>query len=556
MVMKPSLLKSIRVICSGAVSLLAASCGGGYGGGSGMSAGPSSVNVSVSPATITVGQSATVSWSSNSGGCTASGGWSGTQTASGTQVFTPTAAGTMSFMLECAGNGYSTNSASTVLTVNAASAYSQTVLLADQTGGIASHTDANLVNPWGVVIQGTAPAWVANNHTATSTLYDGAGNPRPAAPLIVTLPANGTTTFDATGIVSNGTSTDFVVTSAGKSAGASFIFDGEGGMIAGWAPAVDATHAIAMYIDTGGAVYKGLAIAKNGGQSFLYAADFHNRKVDVFSNTFAKQAVTATSFSFADAAIPATFAPFNIQAIDLGAGTQIVVTYAQQAAPDKHDEVDGPGLGYVDVFDTNGTLVKQLISAGKLNAPWGLARAPANFGTLSNALLVGNFGDGRINGYDAASGTFIGTVTNSTGAPLVASGLWGIAFGNDANNQPHNTLFYAAGTGGEAHGNYGRVDLSATPPVLGAAPTVTLTIPAGVLKGTVALTAVPTSTLAIAKVDFYTGTTLIGSAATSPYTVNWDTTKVANGSVGVRAVATDVNGNVGSSAIATVNVTQ
>jgi uncharacterized protein (TIGR03118 family) len=555
--MKPMLFATIKVSGVCAALLAAASCGGGYGG-SGMNMSPATLSVSASPTTITVGQSATVTWSSNSGGCTASGAWSGTQTASGSLVVTPTAAGMLSYMLNCTGNGYSSNSASTLLTVNAASAFAQTVLVADQTGGIAGHTDPNLVNPWGLVIQGTAPAWVANNGTQTSTLYDGSGNPRPATPLVVTLAANGATGFDPTGIVFNGTSTDFVVSSAGKSAGAAFIFDGEGGMIAGWAPSVDATHAVTMYVDAGGAVYKSLAIAKNGGQAYLYAADFHNRKVDVFNNAFARQTASATAFSFSDPAVPATYAPFGIQAIDMGAGgtTQIVVTYAQQQGPGNHDEVDGAGLGFVDIYDTNGTLVKHLVSSGKLNAPWGLARAPANFGTLSNALLVGNFGDGLINGYDPSTGSFIGTVANSTGTPLTASGLWGIAFGNDANNQPHNTLFFTAGIGGEAHGNYGRVDLGATPPILGAAPTVSLTVPAGVLKGTVALTATPTSTLTIAKVDFYTGTTPIGSATTAPYMVNWDTTTVANGQVPVRAVATDVNGNVGSSTITNVTVTQ
>jgi uncharacterized protein (TIGR03118 family) len=554
--MRRNQVTAIRTIFVCLSLLVVASCGGGYGGGSSMSS-PPTISVSVSPATITVGESATVTWSSNSGGCTASGAWSGTQSASGSMVITPTAAGSESFMLDCSGNGYGSASASTVLTVDAASAFTQTVLVADQTGGIASHTDANLVNPWGLVIQGTAPAWVANNGTQTSTLYDGNGNPRPATPLIVTFAANGTTDFSPTGIVFNGTSTDFVVSSAGKAAGASFIFDGEGGMIAGWAPAVDATHAVTMYTDAGGAVYKGLAIAKNGGQAFLYAADFHNRKVDVFNNAFVKQPASANAFSFTDTAIPAGYAPFGIQAIVSGAGaTQIVVTYAQQQGPANIDEVDGPGLGYVDIYDTNGTLVKQLVAAGRLNAPWGVARAPTDFGTLSNALLVGNFGDGRINGYDAVTGTFIGTVSSSTGALLVTSGLWGIAFGNDANNQPHNTLFYAAGIGGEAHGNYGRVDLGATPPVLGAAPTVTLTVPAGVLRATVALTAIPVSRLAIAKVDFYTGTTLIGTATTAPYTVNWDTTTVANGQVSVRAVATDASGNVGSSAITNVTVTQ
>jgi uncharacterized protein (TIGR03118 family) len=528
--------------------LFIASCGGGYGG-SGMS--PAAVTLSVSPTTITVGQTATVTWSSNGANCSASGAWSGTQAASGTTTVTPTAAGVQSYMLDCSGSGYSVTSNSAVLTVNAASPYTQTVLVADLTGGVALHTDANLVNPWGVVIQGTAPAWVANNGTDSSTLYDGNGN---ATALIVTFTAG--SSFRPTGIVFNGTSTDFLV-GAGKP-GAGFIFDGEDGKIAGWSPTVDATHAITMYTDAGGAVYKGLAIAKNAGQAFLYAADFHNKKVDVFNNAFVKQTTSATAFTFADPAIPAGYAPFGIQAIANGTGgaTQIYVTYAQQQGPANVDEVDGAGLGYVDIYDTNGALIKQLVSGGKLNAPWGLALAPANFGTLSNALLVGNFGDGKINGYDAATGRFLGTVNNAAGTALVASGIWAIAFGNDARNQPHNALFYSAGINDEANGNYGRIDLGATPPTLGTAPVVTLTVPASPLSGTVTLSATAVSTPATAKIDFYTGATLIGTATTAPFTTPWDTTKVANGSVGVRAVATDTNGNVGSSNIATVTVTQ
>jgi uncharacterized protein (TIGR03118 family) len=532
------------------LALLAmAGCGGGYGGSS-MSA--ATLTLTLTPATITLGQSTTLQWTSNGGSCTASGGWSGAQSASGTLTITPTAAGTQSYMLDCSGNGYGSGTMTAMLTVNAASAFTQTVLVADQTGGVAAHVDANLVNPWGVIIQGTAPTWVANNGTVTSTLYDGGGNPRPATPLIVLLATN----FNPTGIVFNGTSTDFVVTSAGKSGGASFLFDGEAGQIAGWAPAVDATHAITMYSDAGGAVYKGLAVAKNAGAQFLYAADFHNAKVDVFNNAFVKQTASATAFTFTDPAIPAGYAPFGIQAFDNGTAgaTQIYVAYAQQQGPGNVDEVDGAGLGYVDIYDTNGKLIKQLVATGKLNAPWGLALAPSNFGTLSGALLVGNFGDGKINGYAAATGTFLGTVNNQAGAALVAPGLWGIAFGNDANNQPHGTLFYAAGINDEAHGNFGRIDLGATPPTIGAVPTVTLIVPANPLKASVTLTATPVATLAIAKVDYYTGTTLIGSATVAPYTVSWDTTKVANGTVGVRSVATDVNGNVGSSAITNVTV--
>jgi len=518
------------------------------------------VSVTVKPTTITLGQSTVVTWTSNTGtSCTASGAWSGSFAATGTQTVTPTAAGSETFTLNCTGGAYSSAMGSATLTVSAATAFSLTNLVADTAGGTAANLDTNLVNPWGLSIPtGGLPAWAANNHSETSTLYDGNGKPQPhASPLVVNFAANAAgTTFDPTGIVFNGSTTDFLVSSAGKSGAASFIFDGEGGMIAGWSFGVDATHAVTMYADTGGAVYKGLAIAQNAGKSFLYATDFHNAKVDVFDTTFAKQATSATAFTFTDPAIPAGYAPFGIQAIANGAAgaTQIYVTYAQQKAPDNHDNVDGAGLGYVDIYDTNGKLIKQLVATGALNAPWGIALAPADFGTLSNALLVGNFGDGKVNGYDPASGASIGTVNDSSGAAIATPGLWGIAFGNDANNQPHNTLFFAAGTNNEANGSYGRIDVGATPPVLNAAPVVTLTAPTGTLKGMVTLTAAVQDPIGIAKVEFFANAKSIGVATTAPYSVSWDTTTVTDGQVNVTATATDADGSVGSSAASAVTV--
>ena len=531
--------------------LILASCGGGYGGGG--SAAGATVSVSVNPTTITLGQSAVVTWSSSSGtNCTASGGWSGTLAATGTQTVTPTAAGTDTFNLSCTGGAYSSGQASASLTVNASTAFSLTNLVSDAAGGTAANVDAKLVNPWGIAIPaGNFAAWVANNHSQTSTLYDGNGKAQPhAAPLAVQFAASaGGTAFDPTGIVFNGT-VDFTVTSAGTSGVAKFLFDGEGGMIAGWAPGVDPTHAITMYTDAGGAVYKGLAVAQNDGKSFLYATDFHNSKVDVFDAAFVKQAASATAFTFADPSIPAGFAPFGIQTVP-GSGaagaTQIYVTYAQQQAPDDHDNANGAGLGYVDIYDTNGKLVKQLVAKGVLNAPWGIALAPADFGTLSKMLLVGNFGDGKINAFDPASGSLIGTVNDSTGAAIATPGLWGIAFGNDAANQPHNTLFFAAGPNDEANGSYGRIDAGATPPTLNAPPVVALTAPAGTLKGTVNLSATAQDQLAIAKVEFFANSTSIGVVTTPPYSIAWDTTTVADGDVAINAKATDADGNVGLS---------
>jgi uncharacterized protein (TIGR03118 family) len=546
------------------VLLPLASCGGYSGGATTMTLTPT-VTISAQPTTITAGQAVTLTWSStNAATCTASGGWSGNEPTSGTQAVTPAATGN-SFTLTCQapnGSGYmggagATTSMAATVTVNPASTYTATALVTDTSGRGAVTTDANLVNPWGIVFGPNTPVWVANNHSATSTLYDGNGKAQPpSGPLVVQLPDSGADTFDPTGVVFNATS-DFVVTSAGHSAAARFLYTGEGGSIAGWAPTVDLTHAVIMYTDTGGAVYKGLVLANNGTANFLYATDFHNNKVDVFDTTYTRQTSSATSFAFKDTTMPAGYAPFGIQAIQNGAGNtfQIYVSYAmQQTGSD--DNANGAGLGLIDVYDANGTFVKHLVaSGGALNAPWGMALAPADFGTFANMLMVGNFGDGKINGYDPSTGAVMGAVLDSTGAAFDSPGLWGIAFGNGAANQPRNTLFYAAGPNDEANGVYGRIDLGG-PPTLNAPPSVLLTLPPpGNLTGTVSLTATATDSVAIAKIQFFANTnTLIGTATTSPYTVQWDTTTIANGSVSLTAIATDVDGNVGSSSAVTVTV--
>lgn len=536
-------------------SVLAGCGGGGYGGGSGNPA-PTAL-LTVEPMTITLGQSATLTWSSSQGtSCEASGGWDGPKPSTGTEEVTPTTTGAITYTLMCSGGAYSGSATgSATLTVEPGSAYSATSLVEDLAGGAAGTTDPDLVNPWGIAFGPTSVVWVANNHGETSTLYDGNGRP---STLIVQLPSGAdAASFDATGIVFNGTA-DFLVSGADRTGPAVFIFDGEGGSIAGWSPDVALTQAITMYTASDGAVYKGLTLANNGNGNFLYATDFANGKIDVFDATFAKQAPTATSFAFNDPALPDGYAPFGIQAIKNGAGgaTQLYVSYAKRDENEPDDDAPGPGLGIVNVFDTNGNLLEHLIGeGGKLNAPWGIALAPADFGTLSNALLVGNFGDGTIHGYDPSSGQYLGAVTDAAGTPFAVPGLWGIAFGNDALNQPHATLFFAAGTNDEANGRYGRIDLGGASPALGDPPVVTLTAPEGDLSGTVTLTANVQDTLAITRVQFFVnGSTLVGTATSTPFTVQWDTTAVSNGGATLRAIATDDNGNVGSSAILPVAV--
>jgi uncharacterized protein (TIGR03118 family) len=553
------------------VPILLQGCGGDGGagtyGGSATAATPSAVSVKITPASVSVGQSATITWSSSSGtSCTASGAWSGSRAVMGSTVITPTAAGAEMYSLACSGGIYSNGSGSATLTVTAPAAttpaaYTLTNLTADATGGSAKNVDPKLVNPWGLSIASTNPAWTSNNHTSTATLYDGNGKPQPqpaSSQIIASFSPNGAgAAFAPTGIVFNGSATDFVVKSGAASGAALYIFDGEGGMIAGWSPAVSLTNAVTMYMDNAGAVYTGLAIATNGGNAFLYAADFHHDKIDVFNSSFAKQATSASSFTFTDPGIPAGYAPFGIQAINTGAGgaAQIYVTYAQQSSSG-NDANNGAGQGYVDIYDTNGQLIKELITAGgALNAPWGLALAPANFGPFSNAVLVGNFGDGKINAFDQASGTRMGTISDSTGAALATLGLWGIAFGNGANNQPTNTLFFAAGPNDMANGVYGRIDLGSTPPTLDAAPVVTLTVPSGSLTGTVTLSATVVDPVAVTKVDFYANSTLIGTATAAPYTVGWNTATITGSqSISLSAKATDADGSVGSSAATTVTL--
>jgi len=540
-----------------ALSVLAsvlAGCGG-YGGGSNLPG--LTLSLSANPATIALGQSSTLTWSASSGAsCAASGGWEGPEPASGSAEVTPSATGDIVFTLTCSGTAYQDSATkSATLSVVAASAYTATSLVEDTEGGAAVTTDTRLVNPWGIAFGPETVAGVADNRGDIAILYD--GNGRPTSLFAQFSSGAGAAPFEPTGVVWNGTP-DFVLNGDNIVAPANFIFAGESGMIAGWSPAVDLNQTMTMYADPNGAVYTGLAIANNGNGNFLYATDFANGKIDVFDRTFAKQESTASSFSFHDPDLPDAYAPFGIQAIDNGAGgaTRIYVSYAKHDENEPGDEVAGPGLGIVNLFDANGFLLLHLLTEGhKLNAPWGMALAPSDFGTLSNALLVGNFGDGMIHGFDPSSGRDLGTISDASGTPFAVPGLWGIAFGNDSLNQPHATLFFAAGTNGEANGRYGRIDLGAGAPALGEPPFVTLIVPDGELSGNVTLTATVQDTLAITSVEFFVnGDTLVATATSAPFTVQWDTTTVSNGGATLRAVATDDNGNVGSSHIVEVQV--
>jgi uncharacterized protein (TIGR03118 family) len=554
-------MKSFRAALSGVLSglcliILQACSGNGYGG---TTVSPATVQIAVSPGTITLGQSAVLTWTATAGAtCTASGAFSGAQAANGTLAVTPAAVGVETFTLTCGGSNHTDAVASATLTINGGTAFTRTSLAFDVDTGTGASVDPSLVNPWGLVVTSTSPVWIVNTSTQTATLHDGNGKAQPqpdANHLVVQFsPSPDGIAFAPTDIIANASAANFLITFAQQSAPAAFVFAGAGGMLAAWAPTIDRLHAITMYTDTSGAVYRGLASATNAGATFLYATDIHNNKIDVFNAAFEKQPASATAFAFADPGIPAGFAPFGIQEVNNGAGgaAQLYVTYAKQLAPDNRTGASGAGLGYVDVFDLNGRLVKQLIAGGALNAPWGLALAPADFGSFSGALLVANSGDGKINAYDAATGAVLGILTDADSAVIVSTGLHGIAFGNDANNQPHNTLFFTAGG---QDGVFGRFDLGSTPPVLNAPPVVTLTVPAGTLAATVPLTAAATDPLKLAKIEFQANGVSIGSVTTAPFTIQWDTTTIADGQVSLKAVATDADGNVGSSAVSIATVT-
>ena len=328
--------------------------------------------------------------------------------------------------------------------------YQAQVLVSDGFVARAPHTDPHLVNGWGVAFNPAGFVWVADNGTGLSTLYDGLGAPQS---LVVAIPAapGSTEHGKPTGIVFSG-SADFVVSSGASSGPSRFIFATEDGLLAGWAPNVDFTHALQAYPKPGGtstAVYKGLALAANGTGNHLYATDFVRGTVDVFDATFAKVSLAG---AFADPKLPKGLSPFNIQNIN----GHLFVTYAKRE-PGEDDETAGRGLGAVNEFDADGRLIRRVATGGKLNAPWGVALAPASFGKFSGDLLVGNFGDGTINAYDLASGHFRGQLKGPSGKVLRLDGLWGMQFGNGLNNQPTTTLFFAAGPDDEDHGVYGSI---------------------------------------------------------------------------------------------------
>ena len=322
--------------------------------------------------------------------------------------------------------------------------YQQTNLVSDVPGA-ARLTDPKLINPWGLAAGPTTPVWVSDNGADASTLYRGGfdRNPPAIVPLVVSIPGGA-----PTGQVFNG-GDGFVVGSGPTAGPARFIFDSEAGTITAWSGTLAPPTSAVTVATTPDAIYKGLAILTGKRGTLLYAADFHGAKIDVFDSEF--KPVTLKD-AFVDPDLPAGFAPFNIQAI----GSRLYVAYAMQDAA-AEDEVAGPGLGYVDVYTSTGRLVKRLISGGDLNAPWGLAMAPKDFGAFSGSLLVGNFGDGRIHAYDPSTGEARGALEYSDGSEVAINGLWALRFGNGVAGGP-TTLLFSAGIDDEAHGLLGTLE--------------------------------------------------------------------------------------------------
>lgn len=313
-------------------------------------------------------------------------------------------------------------------------AFVQRNLVSDQPGQ-ADQVDTNLVNAWGLAFSSTSPFWISDNHSGLSTLYNSTGG---VLTLVVTIPTppGGTGPAAPTGVIFNNT-TNFPV--GGKPA--RFIFATEDGTIAAWNSGTNAV--LEADRSAAGAVYKGLAQASN----LLYAANFNAGTIDMFDANFAP---VVRAGAFVDPNMPTNYAPFDIEAVN----NQLYVTYAQQDSA-KHDDVSGPGHGFVDIYDLSGNFVKRLISGGPLNSPWGMAMAPATFGAFPGALLIGNFGDGRINAFDPTSGAPLGALTDVAGTPIQISGLWALKFGNGAQAGDQNVLYFTAGPASEQHGLFG-----------------------------------------------------------------------------------------------------
>lgn len=326
------------------------------------------------------------------------------------------------------------------LTLPASAQKVNVTYLTSDINAVGSFTDANLVNPWGMSTSPSGPWWFSDNATGRSTLYIASGQPQS---LVVTIPTGtGSGTGSPSGTVYNASTTDFKI----HQQATPFLFCTEDGTISGWYTGT--TAFIAVNNNSSGAVYKGMTIAQAGGANYLYVTNFHAGTVEAYDGSFNLHSFGSNAF--VDSSIPSGFAPFNIQLV----GNNLVVTYAKQDAA-KHDDVPGPGNGYVDIYDTEGNLQLRMVRTLFLNSPWGVVQAPSSFSGFSNDLLVGNFGSGLITAYNISTGAWIGNMQNVADLPIQIPGLWGLTFGNGGSDGPTNTLFFTAGPYGENHGIFG-----------------------------------------------------------------------------------------------------
>ncbi|MGZ5538161.1 MAG: TIGR03118 family protein [Chthoniobacterales bacterium] len=303
--------------------------------------------------------------------------------------------------------------------------------------GMADFVDPQLINPWGVAFSPTSPFWIADNGMNVSTLYNGAGV-KQALVVTMTDPNSG-----PTGVVFN-------TAGAGAFNGDNFLFVAENGAIYGWRGALGTT-AERLQVSSALNVYKGAAEGTTGGNTYLYEANFRTGTVDILKGTAGAPNLAG---NFTDPGLPSGYAPFNVQNI----GNQLFVTYALQDGA-KHDDVPGAGHGFIDVFDLNGVFQRRLVSGGPLDSPWGLALAPSGFGSFAGDLLVGNFGDGRINIFDSLTGAFIDQLRDTNGNPIAIDGLWALVAGNNGIGFDPSSIYFTAGSGDEMHGLFGRLSL-------------------------------------------------------------------------------------------------
>jgi uncharacterized protein (TIGR03118 family) len=314
--------------------------------------------------------------------------------------------------------------------------YTQTNLVGNLSG-IATNTDPQLSNPWGIAFVPGSTFWIADNNSGFSTLYDAQGNKQQ---LTVTIPGAGTSPCNP------GCPTGIVANSTGKFGGGSFLFDTEDGIIASWTSGNNAVTIVDS--SASGAVYKGLALLTNASGSFLLAANFRSGKIDVLDSNLKPASLSGT---FTDPNLETGLAPHGVHVIN----NSVYVAYALQDSP-KHDPINGSGNGALDAYDLNGNFVKRLVSGGALNSPWGVALAPATFGAFANDILVGNFGDGSINVYDPNSGKSLGQVADSNNHAIINLGMWDMVFGQGGTGNP-NTLYITAGGSAQTQGLFAAI---------------------------------------------------------------------------------------------------